>query len=169
MVGMMKQNFSDVKFLPPGTRHGLKSLKWTQNGQILTDSKNVFVSNLGFPIRINPIHGGNDETKIFWCQIFTPGHTTRTENAKMDPKRSNINRFEKFFRLKFRFPGIGWILIRKPKFETKKFFESVNIWPFWVHFRDFGLRRVPGGKNLTSEKFCFVIPTMYGVDYYQET
>ena len=42
----MKQNFSDVKFLPPGTRRGLKSLKWTQNGQILTDSKNFFVSNL---------------------------------------------------------------------------------------------------------------------------
>ena len=31
MVGMTKQKFSDVKFLPPGTRRGLKSLKWTQN------------------------------------------------------------------------------------------------------------------------------------------
>ena len=75
MVGMTKQNFSDVKFLPPGmlrTRHGLKSLKWTQNGQILTDSKNFFVSNLGFLIRIHLIHGGDDETKLFWCQIFTP-------------------------------------------------------------------------------------------------
>ena len=56
-------------------------------------------------------------------------------------------------------PGSGWILIRKPKFETKKFFESVNIWPFWVHFSDFSpcrVRSMPGGKNLTLDKMRLI-------------
>ena len=56
-------------------------------------------------------------------------------------------------------PRMGWILIRKPKFETKKFFKSLNIWPFWVHFSDFSPRRVrsmPRGKNLTSDKIHLI-------------
>ena len=86
MVGKTKQKFSDVKFLPPGmlrTRLGLKTLKWTQNGQFLTDSKNFFVSNLGFLIRIHPIHVGNDETKFFYRHSSTLVITVHISQCKV--------------------------------------------------------------------------------------